>query len=292
MNKVLLFGATGNIGKAIAKELNARGYDLTAVIRNQQKANEIAAISNKQIIADVTNADSLKEVCQGFDVVVSALGKSVSPNDKSKPSFTDIDLNANTNILNEALKSGAKKFAYISVFHAEKYPELVYFKSHFDFEQQLKSSGIDYTIVRPPAVFSSFLDLMSMAKKGRLMTLGKGDKKTNPIYEGDLAKIVVDSIQRSNIIIEAGGKEVLTRKEINGIIQRITAPNKKTRSVPIGLIKAGLPLIKIFDRNSYDKFAFFLAVMEGDVLAPEVGEMKLEDYVRVQLKNKVWKNAT
>lgn len=285
MNKVLLFGATGNIGRSIAAELKQREFDLTVAVRNHKKLNRLSDLSLHQVIADAMDPLSLKGVCNGFDIVVSALGKSVSPNDKSKPSFRDVDWKANSNILDEAMLAGVQKFVYVSVFHSEKYPYLEYFKSHFDFEEKLKASGIDYTIVRPPAVFSSFVDLMHMARKGRLMTMGKGDKSTNPIYEGNLAKICVDGINQNHTVIEAGGKEILTRRQINEIIQRMVAPGKKTKQVPIAVIKAALPLIKLFDRNAYDKFAFFLAVMQEDILAPQVGEMKLEEYVRMKLSH-------
>ena len=280
MKKVLLFGASGNIGKAIAKSLSSKDYDVTAIVRTEKKGEALEGITGRYIVADVTRPETLNGICEGYDVVVSSLGKSVSPNDRSKPSFMDVDLAANVNILKEAVSSGVKKFVYVSVFGAEKYLHLKYFKAHFLFEQSLIASGINYTIVRPPAVFSSFIDLMDMAKKGRLVNMGRGDKRTNPIYEGDLANIVVDNISQSNEIIEAGGKEVLARREINSVIQSEVRPGKKVRSVPIAMIKGLLPVVKLFDRNSHDKFAFFLAVMEEDTIAPAVGETRLVDYVR------------
>src|SRR5688572_21504870 len=111
---VLLFGASGNLGKAIAKEALHQGHDLTVVVRNKNKAEELAHITQQSIIADVTDPAALTGICTGYEVVISALGKSVSPNDNSKPSFKDIDLNANSYILEEAKKSKVSKFIYIS----------------------------------------------------------------------------------------------------------------------------------------------------------------------------------
>ncbi len=284
MRNVLLFGSTGNIGKAIADELHQQSsYSVTAVVRNAEKAIVLKDLVSQIVVADVTNPASLKGLCAGFDIVISALGKSVSPNDKSKPSFQDIDLNANTHILNEAVKSGVKKFVYVSAFHAEKYLHLEYFRTHHEFGERLKQSGLDYSIIKPPAVFSSFLDLMTMAQKGLLITMGKGLRRTNPIYEGDLARICVASIDQHIPIVEAGGKEVLSRSCINETIQRLVAPHKKVRTVPLGLVKAGLPLVKLMDKNRYDKFAFFSEVMQHDTIAPAVGEMTLETYVKSKL---------
>jgi uncharacterized protein YbjT (DUF2867 family) len=282
MTKLLLFGATGNVGKAIAQEAKQQGYDLTICVRSQSKANDLAPITANYIVADVTNPASLTGICNGFDIVISALGKSVSLNDKSKPSFNDVDFLANSYILQEAQKSGVKKFIYISAFHAEKYVHLEYFRVHHAFAEQLKQSGINYSIIKPPAVFSAFVDMIDMAKKGQLANMGNGDKKTNPIYEGDLAKICVDAIKQNNSTIEAGGKTIYTRKELNETIQKAVNPNKKVRNIPLGLVKFSLPFLKVFNKNMFDKFAFFLEVMQHDTVAPPVGEMSFEAYIEAK----------
>lgn len=284
MNKVLLFGSTGNLGRAVAAELVRQSFTVTAVVRNEARAGELKRLGIRIVVADVTQPASLKDICKGIDVVVSTLGKSVSPNDRSRPSFGDVDLNGNSAILAEAVKSGVKKFVYVSALHAEKYPHLEYFRVHHEFSERLKRSGLDYTIVKPPALFSAFIDLIDMAKKGRLAVFGQGDKLTNPIYEGDLATVCVDAIQQPYATIEAGGKEVLSRRQINDVIQAAVAPAKKVRTLPVGLMKALLPVVRLASKNMYDKLAFFLAVMEEDTLAPKTGEMKLADYIRMKAR--------
>jgi len=283
MKKVILFGSTGNLGKEIAKELVRQGYDLTIVVRNEIKAKSLADITTKYVIADVCNKETLANIIDTQDIVISALGKSVSPNDKSKPTFRDIDYLANANILDEAIKAAVKKFIYVSAFHSENYLHLEYFKVHHDFTELLKKSGLDYSIIKPPAIFSAFIDMMEMAKKGQLVNIGKGDKKTNPIYEGDLAKIVVDSINQANSTIEAGGKTIYTRKQLNEIVQYEIDKSKTIRTVPMGLFKMTLPLIRIFNKNTYDKFAFFTEVMQKDTIAPQIGELTFEKYVKLKV---------
>jgi uncharacterized protein YbjT (DUF2867 family) len=284
MKKVLLFGATGNLGKEIAKELIQKGYDLTAVVRNKTKATEISAITANCKIADITDQNSLKDICTGFDVVISSLGKSVSLNDKSKPSFRDIDLNANLNILNEAKKSGIQKFIYVSALGSENYPDLDYFKVHHEFSEELKRSGINYSVIKPPAIFCAFADVIEMSRKGQLMNIGKGDKRTNPIHETELAKVCVNAIKDTNTIVEAGGPEVYTRKQINEIIQSKVNPTKKLMGVPAGFVKMSLPMIRLFNKNTYDKMAFYTTVLEHDVLGPKIGKLKLEDYITMKTK--------
>ena len=262
-----------------AKEASRQGYNVTAVVRNAQKANDLAGIANNVVIADVTNLKELTGICRGKDVVVSALGKSVSPNDKSKASFYDVDFLANAAILKEAVASGVKKFVYVSALHSEHYTHLEYFKVHHDFSQLLKKSGIDYSIIKPPSIFSAYLDVVDMARKGRLVNFGKGDKRTNPIYEGDLAVVCVNSISSPHCEIEAGGIETLTRRQINELIQQHVNPSKKIPTIPTWLIEVILPLLRITNKNLFDKFSFFVEVMQHDVVAPPVGQLTLKEYL-------------
>ena len=279
MNKVLLFGATGHLGRKIAAELKKQGYKLTAVVRNEGRKKVLTQITDQFIVADVTNPKEIAGISTGFDIIISALGKSVSPNDRSKASFREVDLEANTAILADALKNNVRKFVYVSAFSAEKYLNLEYFKVHHEFSEKLKSSGIGYTIIKPPALFSAFIDLIDMAMKGRLVTIGKGDKLTNPIDEADLAKIFVEGIQQENAIIEAGGKTVYSRRQINEIIQQAIKPEKKVRTIPIGIIRIFLPVIRVVNKNMFDKIAFFIAVMQHDTVAPKLGDTSLEQYL-------------
>ncbi|NTS42006.1 SDR family oxidoreductase [Flavisolibacter sp. BT320] len=287
MQNILLFGATGNLGRQIAKSAVKRGFTVTAVVRNEKRKTVLKDVTANVVVCDVGNAYLPAGTCQGFDIVISALGKSVSPNEYSKASFRQIDLDTNSNILTDAINCGVKKFIYISAFGAEHYPELDYFSVHHQFSEKLKASGLDYAIIKPPALFSAFIDLAQMAKKGMLVTMGKGDKQTNPIYEGDLAQICIDAIQQPNAVIEAGGKEVLTRHGINEIIQQAINPRKKVRKVPIGLVQASLPLVKLFSKNMYDKLAFFTAVMKHDTVASLVGETRLATYMAALAKGEL-----
>ncbi len=74
MTKLLLFGATGNLGKEIAKEVKKQGYDLTVVVRNKNKADQLKSITNNYVLADITDPHSLTDICNDYDIVISSLG--------------------------------------------------------------------------------------------------------------------------------------------------------------------------------------------------------------------------
>lgn len=279
MKTVLLFGGTGNLGRHIVPNLKKQGYFIKAVVRDSPKADAIRQQVDELIFADVTKPGMLgNHIFEGVQIIVSALGKSVSLNDHSKPSFRDIDYQANKSILDRARNFPIEKFVYVSAFQAEQYPHLEYFKTHADFSRALAQSGIPYTVIKPAAIMSAFADLVPMARKGRLMSMGTGEHRTNPIFEGDLAAICVDAIKSTQTVVEAGGKHIYTRMAILEIINQSVGQKKPVRVVPIGLLKAVFPFMKLFKPNMFDKMSFYLAVNEEDLLAPQLGDLSLEAY--------------
>lgn len=278
MEKILLAGATGNLGRHYLKAFKQQGYHVRVLARSAQKIQSLSPAPDDVFIADAAQAHALSGCCEGMDVVVSALGKSISLTDKCKTGFHDVDFTANYNLLQEAKRAGVKQFIYTSAFGAADHPNLAYFKAHADFTEALKASGLAYTILEPTALFSAFDVVVSMARKGQIGNLGAGDKLTNPIYEGDLAEVAVQSIGRPSQVIPVGGQKVYSRLELVQLACRAAGHTGKIPSVPFGVVKAMLPLVKLYSRNMHDKLAFLVAVSEIDCIAPKIGTHTLEAY--------------
>jgi putative NADH-flavin reductase len=69
--KILLFGATGNIGSAIAKELLSRDHEVIAAVREPRP---IDGLDLTLLKADATNAAEVTEIASGTDAIISAVG--------------------------------------------------------------------------------------------------------------------------------------------------------------------------------------------------------------------------
>jgi len=73
---VVLFGAAGNIGAAIASELMARDHTVTGVTRSGATTTGSATGTGRLIVrtGDATDPSSVAELTRGADAVVSAIG--------------------------------------------------------------------------------------------------------------------------------------------------------------------------------------------------------------------------
>lgn len=70
--KVLLFGASGNIGSAIAAELTSRGHSVTGATRSGPRPGDPQEIETLRV--DATDAAEVAAAAPGYDAIVSALG--------------------------------------------------------------------------------------------------------------------------------------------------------------------------------------------------------------------------
>ena len=124
--RVLVVGATGYIGRFVTKELVRRGYQVTALAREQSgvggkkgRADVVADFPGAKVaFGDVTDAASLR--ASGFaepvDVVVSCLASRTGGVEDSNR----IDYGASKNAIDELIAQGGSHYVLLSAICVQK----------------------------------------------------------------------------------------------------------------------------------------------------------------------------
>jgi putative NADH-flavin reductase len=86
--RIVLFGATGNVGQRIAREALARGHDVVGVVRDPAAVTSLDARMTL-VQGDATRADSVAEVTRGADAVVSAISPRPNARGLAAPKLVD-----------------------------------------------------------------------------------------------------------------------------------------------------------------------------------------------------------
>ena len=210
--RVLLAGATGYIGRAVAKELVSRDYEVVALVRDS--ATKIPGCEMQ--VADVTNAAELDRALSDtpFDSVISCIAsRNGLPDDA-----WHVDCEANRNLLAAATRQDAGHFILLSAICVQK-PRLAFQHAKLAFEADLVASGVDYTIVRPTAFFKSLSGQIERLRNGKpFLVFGDGTETAcKPIGQADLARFIVDCLEDSssrNSIRPIGGPgDAITPRE-------------------------------------------------------------------------------
>jgi len=281
MKRVLVAGATGYLGRLVVQEFKKQGFWVRALARNANKINDLNENIDEKFIGEITNPNSLSGICKDIDIVFSSVGITKQ---KDGLTYMDVDYQGNMNLLEEAKKEGISKFIYVSVFNADKMKNLKGIQAKVKFEEELKKSGLNYSVICPNGFFSDMLEYLQMAKKGKGYVFGSGENKINPIHGEDLAEFCVNVVNNNEKEKNVGGPDVLTHNEILKIAFDSLKKRVKVSRIPIWVRNFLLTTVRIFTPvKIYGPMEFFMTVLATDMVAPAYGKHHLKDFF---LKNK------
>lgn len=276
--KIFVAGASGALGTEIVRILSEKKYPLRLLTNSKEGAAKIASYSTDIWNTDATsNGPEIENITKDISIVISSLGKSVSLFSPSDDSFYESDYKANKNILEDAVKNKVKRFIYISIKGADVKEDYSIAKAHKMFEDALRASALDYTIIRPVGFFSGLNDLAVMAKRKIIPIVGDGEARTNSIHHEDLAKVVVKYLNEGPEIIEVGGPLIHTRLEMAEMIK--DKIGGKIIKVPKGIAEMGVAIPKFFDEDMGDKLDYFTFITTNDMIGEKNGSITFSEYL-------------
>ncbi|KZK91690.1 hypothetical protein PsW64_00018 [Pseudovibrio sp. W64] len=156
--KVIVFGATGTVGRLATEKMLADGHEVTAFARNPNKL-QIEHENLTLRAGDAASRDAVAAAIQGHDAVVITLGAGMSRNSTIRSVGT-------RNVILGMQQHGVKRLVCQSTLGAhESWSNLNFFwkrimfgallrpvfKDHELQEELVRVSGLDWTIVRPSA---------------------------------------------------------------------------------------------------------------------------------------------
>ena len=276
MKKVLIAGATGYLGSFAVHEFKKQGFWVRALARAPEKLVTLREYIDEPFIGEVTDKSSLSGMCKNIDIVFSSIGIT---RQKDNLTFMDVDYQGNKNLLEEALREGCTKFIFVSVFNAENMKNLKGIQAKLRFEDELKKSGLDYSIVYPNGFFSDMLEYLQMAKKGRGYVFGSGQNRINPIHGKDLAAVCVKAAESHQKEIHVGGPDIFTHKDILTMAFEVLGKKPKISKIPLWVSKLTTGILKTFTSvKTYGPVEFFMTVLVADLVAPKYGSRHLRDF--------------
>ncbi|MEM8725076.1 MAG: NAD(P)-dependent oxidoreductase [Pseudomonadota bacterium] len=184
--RVAITGATGFVGQATLDAALAKGLTVQAMTRRNQHDRDRVA----WVLGTLENEDALARLVDGADAVIHIAGLTNTP-DTSE--FDRANVGGTQRMLAAAKAAGLKRFVFVSSLSAREPDLSAYGASKARAEECVKASDLDWTIVRPPAVYGprdkDMFELFRAAKFGVVPMPPKG--MTSIIHVEDLARLLV-----------------------------------------------------------------------------------------------------
>ena len=251
--KILITGATGFIGREIVREISKKeNFEIYLAIslKSTTTKNDFPANVKEVFKIDIGEKTSVEELLKigEIDIVIHAAGLAHQFGKTRKEDFWLTNVLGTENICDLAVNLSVKHFLLLSSVavygnygNQEVYEDFEcrpvgdYAKSKFEGEQKAKhicfDNQIKLTILRLGTVIGendrgNTARLITAIDKNRFIWIGKGKNKKSLIYKNDIAKIILQIIEKKSF---GGGIFNLTADSISmlEIVETITRTLRK-----------------------------------------------------------------
>jgi len=238
IKRITVIGSTGMIGIPVTQELVKAGFEVTALVRNIEKAKQIFPQGVSFVKGDIEDMQSINEALKNADGLY--INISTKPTDKESqfnPEMQGLD-----NILAALKNTNIKQVAFLSSFLARNYNgDWWVMKAKKGGISKIKNSGIAYTIFYPSNFMENFAS-EGMRRGNKVNYIkSKVNNKAWWIAGEDFGKQVANAFKTDkalNCEFPVQGPEALTMKEA---ATKYAAAYKKEQlgvgSMPYGLLK-------------------------------------------------------
>jgi NADH dehydrogenase len=222
--KILVTGGTGVIGTGLIAELLSRGHQVRLLSRRADE--DVRRWKTVEAIAgDVGDATSIRGSAATCDAIVHVAGIAIEhPPDVT---FERVNVEGTRNVVREAGRSSVRRLIFISSLGADR-GATDYHRSKFAAEEIVRQSDLDWTILRPGAVYGPGDEVISnLLKMVRILpavpVIADGEQQFQPIWFEDLARAIA-LIAESPLLVrqtaEIAGPDVTT---LNDLLRRLGA---------------------------------------------------------------------
>ena len=251
--EILVFGASGQIGRHLIRKLTKNNYKVVAVTRNIHQKGYILKTQANPGYLDIVelsyfNIEKINNLLKECSICINLIGILF---EKRKNYFKNIHTDFPELLSKLSAKNNIEKLIHLSSLGIEKSLDSNYAISKLDGENKVKNNFDRVVVLKPSIVYSvddnfttNFMTLLSLLPFMPLYYEGK--TKFAPIHVTDLAQIIFSIVENkvNEQTIECIGPEILSFKEI--ILKLLNSINKKRLLIPLPLTIAKMTA-KIFE---------------------------------------------
>jgi NADH dehydrogenase len=246
--KILVTGGTGFVGPKVVHALRAQGREVRALVRRPERATQLAGWGAELATGDVTDPASLRAAAEGCTHVIHLVAII-----KGKPQdFHRVMTQGTKDLVAASKAAGIERFVLMSALGTSETTKdaIPYFAAKWAMEQEVKASGLEYTIFRPSFVFGRDGGVLpTFIKQVRyspaVTVIGSGLQKLQPIWVEDVAASFahgVDHPGAANRTFEIAGPDVVTWNELYLTIAKVLGKRRRLVHIPVPLARSGAQL--------------------------------------------------
>ncbi|MBD1878829.1 MULTISPECIES: SDR family oxidoreductase [unclassified Coleofasciculus] len=272
---LLIVGATGTLGRQVARRAIEEGYQVRCLVRSAKKAAFLKEWGAELVGGDLTNPESLKAAFEGVTAVIDAATS--RPTDAT--SIKQVDWDGKVALIQAASAAKVDRFIFFSILDAEKYPNVPLMEIKRCTELFLAESGLNYTILRPCGFMQGLIGQYAVPILDGQAVWVTGD--TSPVAymdTQDIAKFAIKALkvpETEKKTFPIVGSRAWGAYEIIRLCERLSGRESKVTRMPLGLLRTVRRIARFFEWgwNLADRLAFAEVVATGKPLNASMDEV-------------------
>ncbi|MGP1384548.1 MAG: SDR family oxidoreductase [Thainema sp.] len=272
---LLIVGATGTLGRQIARHALDEGYQVRCLVRSFRRAAFLREWGAELVKADLCQPETLPPAFEGVTAVIDAA--TARPTDSL--SIRQVDWEGKVNLIQAASEAKVERFVFISILNSEKFPDVPLMDIKHCTEDFLAESGLKYTILKPCGFLQGLIGQYAIPILENQAVWVTGETApTAYMNTQDIAKFAVKALsipETENRSFPLVGTRAWTAYEIIRLCERLSGQTAKISQMPLGLLRGVRRVARFFQwgQNLADRLAFTEVVATGKPLDAPMEEV-------------------
>jgi len=275
MEKILVIGASGFIGKHVAQALLAHDMPVRGLVRTPARAQDLATVGCEIVQGDISDLATMQHALDGVRAAYVCV-HTISPQQTraAGQGFMDVEMSGVQNLVAACRMHGVRRLMYLTSLGVSEHARDAWLQGRWRIEQFLLQSGLDVTIIRPGQVVGrggfGFNTVLSQAKRRITLILGNGQQKWQNIALDDLLYYllgVLDAPRTYGQGYDVGSSDIATTNQMIDIIAEVLGrPHPLKIPIPQQLLAACASLIERMGTYPVGSLKAFMDGLNTDLI--------------------------
>ena len=256
--RVLVTGATGFLGGHLIEEMARGPHVPICANRKGSDTSKIDALGLEKVVFDLTDRDSMLQALRGVDAVVHLAAYYTFTGKKEM--YERVNVRGTGDLLEACKEAGVKRFLYCSSTEAmgpiasppgdedsPLNPQYEYGRSKARAEELVRSSGLDWTILRPSGIYGpsnvddvAYYFITSFKGFASKFIIGSGKNLIQFVHVKDVVQGFMKALDRP---VSVRGTYIITQarpytyEEVYRVLARIFGQKEPRWRMPRSLAK-------------------------------------------------------
>ncbi len=272
---LLVVGATGTLGRQVARQALDQGHQVRCLVRNPRKASFLKEWGAELVVGNLCQPQTLPPALEGIDAIIDAATARATDSIGVK----QVDWEGKLNLIQAAKEANVNRYIFFSILNVEQHRNIPLMDAKYCIEQYLQEAQMDYTVLRLCGFMQGLIGQYAIPILDNQAVWITGE--SSPIAymnTQDIAKFAVQALkipETKGQTFPVVGTRAWKGEEIISICERYSGQTASIARLSLGVLRLMRRITGFFQwgKNASDRLAFAEVMATGKPLDADMTEV-------------------